>query len=161
MYANKLVTTGHAIENNNNCYSQVMEPGASSNPISILTSQLCGGGDSRLFQANLSDQPEGGSVHVEKKGEEKPRRQREHSLHQLRRHIGSKSRESPSPEVKGEASVGLVVFWQHAPRGIRIIMNVYVFNGTSGRVHCDVAVRLFARHQVANFSAALSGFWLL
>eukprot|EP00983_Pelagomonas_calceolata_P016129 510460-Pelagomonas_calceolata.AAC.1 len=43
-------------------------------------------------------------------------RQREHSPHQLRkrRHIGSKSRESPSPEGKREASVGLVGIWKHA-----------------------------------------------
>eukprot|EP00983_Pelagomonas_calceolata_P047765 1140774-Pelagomonas_calceolata.AAC.1 len=48
-----------------------------------------------------------------------PRRQREHPLHQFRkrRHIGSKSCESPSPEGKREASVGKVGFWQHtAPR---------------------------------------------
>eukprot|EP00983_Pelagomonas_calceolata_P071384 1151199-Pelagomonas_calceolata.AAC.1 len=32
MYANKLDTTGHAIENKNASHSQVMEPGASSNP---------------------------------------------------------------------------------------------------------------------------------
>eukprot|EP00983_Pelagomonas_calceolata_P075129 1152862-Pelagomonas_calceolata.AAC.3 len=32
MYANKLVTTRRAIENNNTCHSQVMEPGASINP---------------------------------------------------------------------------------------------------------------------------------
>eukprot|EP00983_Pelagomonas_calceolata_P014432 459925-Pelagomonas_calceolata.AAC.1 len=32
MYANKLVTTRHAIENNNTFRSQVMEPGASNNP---------------------------------------------------------------------------------------------------------------------------------
>eukprot|EP00983_Pelagomonas_calceolata_P062185 1147162-Pelagomonas_calceolata.AAC.1 len=30
--ANKLVTTKRAIETNNTCYSQVVEPGASSNP---------------------------------------------------------------------------------------------------------------------------------
>eukprot|EP00983_Pelagomonas_calceolata_P051420 1142401-Pelagomonas_calceolata.AAC.2 len=43
-------------------------------------------------------------------------RQREHSLHQLRkrRHTGSKNRESPSPEDKREASVGLVSSWKHA-----------------------------------------------
>eukprot|EP00983_Pelagomonas_calceolata_P052296 1142788-Pelagomonas_calceolata.AAC.1 len=43
----------------------------------------------------------------------------ENLLHQLRerRHIGSKSRESPSPEGKREASVGLVGFWKHAPVG--------------------------------------------
>eukprot|EP00983_Pelagomonas_calceolata_P060917 1146583-Pelagomonas_calceolata.AAC.4 len=34
-----------------------------------------------------------------------------------RRHIGSKSRESPSPEGKRKASVGLVGFWQHAAPG--------------------------------------------
>eukprot|EP00983_Pelagomonas_calceolata_P037421 1136322-Pelagomonas_calceolata.AAC.1 len=32
MYANKLVTTGRAIENKNTSRSQVMEPGASNNP---------------------------------------------------------------------------------------------------------------------------------
>eukprot|EP00983_Pelagomonas_calceolata_P005562 181709-Pelagomonas_calceolata.AAC.1 len=32
MYANKLVTTGRAIENKITSRSQVMEPGASSNP---------------------------------------------------------------------------------------------------------------------------------
>eukprot|EP00983_Pelagomonas_calceolata_P065065 1148425-Pelagomonas_calceolata.AAC.2 len=43
------------------------------------------------------------------KEEKKLRKQREHSLYQLRkrRHVGSKSRESPSPEGKREASVGL------------------------------------------------------
>eukprot|EP00983_Pelagomonas_calceolata_P029962 937385-Pelagomonas_calceolata.AAC.1 len=37
-----------------------------------------------------------------------------------KRHIGSKSRESPSPECQGEASVDLVGSWQHvapSPRG--------------------------------------------
>eukprot|EP00983_Pelagomonas_calceolata_P054559 1143739-Pelagomonas_calceolata.AAC.6 len=34
-----------------------------------------------------------------------------------RRHIGSKSRESPSPEGKREASVELVGFWKHAAPG--------------------------------------------
>eukprot|EP00983_Pelagomonas_calceolata_P073041 1151981-Pelagomonas_calceolata.AAC.8 len=47
-----------------------------------------------------------------------------------RRHIGSKSRESPSPEGKREASVGLVGSWQHAAPGTRTSAFV---NGTSGR----------------------------
>eukprot|EP00983_Pelagomonas_calceolata_P063135 1147595-Pelagomonas_calceolata.AAC.18 len=34
-----------------------------------------------------------------------------------RRHIGSKSRESSSPECKREASVGQVGFWKHAAPG--------------------------------------------
>eukprot|EP00983_Pelagomonas_calceolata_P117184 1160390-Pelagomonas_calceolata.AAC.6 len=46
-------------------------------------------------------------------------RKREHSLHQLRKRrcIGSKSRESSSPEGKREASVGQVGFWKHAISG--------------------------------------------
>eukprot|EP00967_Tisochrysis_lutea_P077495 scaffold105261_cov17-Tisochrysis_lutea.AAC.1 len=36
-----------------------------------------------------------------------------------RRHTGSKSRVSPSPEGKKKADVGLVGFWQHATSGHR------------------------------------------
>eukprot|EP00983_Pelagomonas_calceolata_P086187 1156713-Pelagomonas_calceolata.AAC.3 len=45
------------------------------------------------------------------------RRRRKGSMKIRRRHIGSKSRESPSPEGKKEASVGLVGFWQHTAPG--------------------------------------------
>eukprot|EP00983_Pelagomonas_calceolata_P050110 1141813-Pelagomonas_calceolata.AAC.2 len=47
------------------------------------------------------------------------RRQRKLSLHQLRkeRHIGSKSRESPSPEDERGINVDQLGFWQHAAPG--------------------------------------------
>eukprot|EP00983_Pelagomonas_calceolata_P052051 1142672-Pelagomonas_calceolata.AAC.1 len=68
-----------------------------------------------------------------KKKKEKLCRQREHSPRQVRnrRHIGTKSRESPLPEDKREASVGLVGSWKHATPGHQ--KSVFVFNGTSGR----------------------------
>eukprot|EP00983_Pelagomonas_calceolata_P109295 1159545-Pelagomonas_calceolata.AAC.10 len=51
--------------------------------------------------------------------EKKLRRQRKLSLHQLRRmrHIGSKSRGSPSPEDERGVNVDRVGFWQHAAPG--------------------------------------------
>eukprot|EP00983_Pelagomonas_calceolata_P002913 96157-Pelagomonas_calceolata.AAC.1 len=49
-----------------------------------------------------------------------------------RRHIGSYSREPPSPEGKREVSVGPMGFWQHAAPGHQIITFVFVFNGKSG-----------------------------
>eukprot|EP00983_Pelagomonas_calceolata_P078590 1154310-Pelagomonas_calceolata.AAC.3 len=50
------------------------------------------------------------------KKKKKLRRQRKLSLHQLRkdRHIGSKSRESPSPEDESGVNVDQVGFWRHA-----------------------------------------------
>eukprot|EP00983_Pelagomonas_calceolata_P042969 1138722-Pelagomonas_calceolata.AAC.2 len=54
-----------------------------------------------------------------KRKKKKLRRQRKLSLHQLRkeRHIGSKSRESPSPEGERGINVDQVVFWQCAAPG--------------------------------------------
>eukprot|EP00983_Pelagomonas_calceolata_P071473 1151251-Pelagomonas_calceolata.AAC.7 len=53
---------------------------------------------------------------MEKEKKKKLRRQRKLSLHQLRkeRHVGSKSRESPSPADEREINVDRVGFWQHA-----------------------------------------------
>eukprot|EP00983_Pelagomonas_calceolata_P073147 1152022-Pelagomonas_calceolata.AAC.1 len=61
------------------------------------------------------------TYHKKKKGEE-PRRQREHSLHQSRkrRHIGSKRRESPSPEGKREASGSGGFLEACSPRAIEL-----------------------------------------
>eukprot|EP00983_Pelagomonas_calceolata_P085359 1156533-Pelagomonas_calceolata.AAC.4 len=64
---------------------------------------------------NTGEEPPPGK----RKRKEKLYRQRERSLRQLRKrgHIDSKSRESPSPEGKREASVGLVGSWRHAAPG--------------------------------------------
>eukprot|EP00983_Pelagomonas_calceolata_P058991 1145730-Pelagomonas_calceolata.AAC.8 len=47
-----------------------------------------------------------------------------------RRHIGSKSRESPSPEGKREALVRLVGFWQHVALRHQGYGDCFVLNGT-------------------------------
>eukprot|EP00983_Pelagomonas_calceolata_P067410 1149469-Pelagomonas_calceolata.AAC.2 len=47
--------------------------------------------------------------------------------------IGPKSRESPSPEGKGEDGVSLVGSGSTRPQGTRIIMGVFVSNGASER----------------------------
>eukprot|EP00983_Pelagomonas_calceolata_P075136 1152865-Pelagomonas_calceolata.AAC.2 len=54
-----------------------------------------------------------------RKEQNNPCRQREHSLHQSRkrRHVGSKTRESPIPEGKREASMGLESSWRHVAPG--------------------------------------------
>eukprot|EP00983_Pelagomonas_calceolata_P017833 559746-Pelagomonas_calceolata.AAC.3 len=57
-------------------------------------------------------------------------------LAQYWHNIGSKSRESPSPEGKREASVCLVGFWKHATPGHQSYVEFFfVFNGTSGQGH--------------------------
>eukprot|EP00983_Pelagomonas_calceolata_P041770 1138204-Pelagomonas_calceolata.AAC.2 len=49
-------------------------------------------------------------------------------------HIGSKNRESPSPEGKRAASVGLVGSWKHAAPGHQSYVECFFnFNGTSSR----------------------------
>eukprot|EP00983_Pelagomonas_calceolata_P058577 1145545-Pelagomonas_calceolata.AAC.4 len=53
----------------------------------------------------------------EKRGKTKNSESTPYILFRRRRHIGSKSRESPSPKGKREASVGLVGFWKHAAPG--------------------------------------------
>eukprot|EP00983_Pelagomonas_calceolata_P043354 1138865-Pelagomonas_calceolata.AAC.1 len=82
-----------------------------------------------------------------------------------RRHIGSKSRESPSPEGKWEASVGQVG-GSMRPQGTRGMGSVDspiqtqkdCMEGDLGTlklfciVHCVVAVRLPAGHQVGVFT---------
>eukprot|EP00983_Pelagomonas_calceolata_P015423 488815-Pelagomonas_calceolata.AAC.1 len=54
-----------------------------------------------------------------KKKKKKLHSQRKLSLHQVRkrRHIGSKSRESPSPEDERGVNVDRVAFWLHAAPG--------------------------------------------
>eukprot|EP00983_Pelagomonas_calceolata_P004065 131944-Pelagomonas_calceolata.AAC.2 len=60
-------------------------------------------------------------------------------LHQLRirRHIGTKSLESPSPEGKREASVVLVGFWQHAAPGHQNYKEFFFQWHTSGCLRID------------------------
>eukprot|EP00983_Pelagomonas_calceolata_P067019 1149319-Pelagomonas_calceolata.AAC.1 len=79
---------------------------------------------------------------------------------QERRHIGSKSRESPSPEGKREASVNLVGIWKHAVPVHQSYDEVGMEHSCKlGRplqrleafctAHCVVAVRLLAGHQAS------------
>eukprot|EP00983_Pelagomonas_calceolata_P074324 1152516-Pelagomonas_calceolata.AAC.1 len=60
------------------------------------------------------------------------------AAHQLRkdRHLGLKSRESPSPEDERGINVDRVGFWQHAAPGHQCYDECFYFqslNGTSGR----------------------------
>jgi len=53
----------------------------------------------------------------------------ENTLHKSRkrRHISSRSRESPSPEGKREANMGQVGFWQRAAPGYRNYNEYFCF----------------------------------
>eukprot|EP00983_Pelagomonas_calceolata_P011711 377284-Pelagomonas_calceolata.AAC.2 len=74
-------------------------------------------------------------IFSKKKKKKKLHRQRKLSLHQLRkeRYIGSKSRESLSPEDERGINVGWVGFWQHAAPGPQCYDEwFFIFDGTSG-----------------------------
>eukprot|EP00983_Pelagomonas_calceolata_P024151 759585-Pelagomonas_calceolata.AAC.1 len=69
---------------------------------------------SRLQNLAVDNMISFSSVDVQRVSFEK---EKEKLHRQKRRHIGSKSLESPSPEDKREASEGLVGFWKHAASG--------------------------------------------
>eukprot|EP00983_Pelagomonas_calceolata_P059210 1145827-Pelagomonas_calceolata.AAC.2 len=58
-------------------------------------------------------------ISINKEKKKKTSRQRKLSQHELRkeRHIGSKSRESPSPEDERGVNVDQMGFWQHVASG--------------------------------------------
>eukprot|EP00983_Pelagomonas_calceolata_P028523 893181-Pelagomonas_calceolata.AAC.1 len=60
-----------------------------------------------------------------------------------RRRIGSKSRESASPEGKRDASMGLVGFWKHAAPGHQNNNECFCFQGFQGLQGVKASVKTF------------------